>query len=282
METTNVSNTLLEDLTKQYYSVVQDNPNSITRDMIQKEYLSKLKNPVDQQKLLLLIRKDIDNEKLNIKHSQVTDLEKITLNSIEEVIGTDALTKLANRTQYDYDIPGLINQYDRENNGLKNPKTYLSLLFIDINDFGDETNNKYPNDGGHAFGDDVLKYLADAIKKYTRKEDNQYRLGGDEFLIIQKIKSKEKNNFQRHIKDLTKKINNYVQEQIAQREDGKKANISLSIGVGFYKEDGNTIEKVIEIADNKMYKMKNTLKLKREKTSINDYNAPSKEEIIAA
>ncbi|MGH8102979.1 MAG: diguanylate cyclase domain-containing protein, partial [bacterium] len=63
--------------------------------------------------------------------------------------------------------------------GLKNAKTPVSLLVIDVNDF------KRINDTlGHAEGDRVVKSVADFLRKDLRGDDYVARLGGDEFGII--------------------------------------------------------------------------------------------------
>jgi diguanylate cyclase (GGDEF)-like protein len=263
------SNTILEEITEKYYSEVRDNPSSIGINKI-KTYLSTLANPLDRQELLLIIRDSIADKGIVIDHRELTKLERTTLESIRENNGVDSLTKLDNRTKYPYDAPNLIRQYGRENHNLKDPKTQLAILSTDINQFKKEANEKYTDvDGGHSFGDDVLIYFAKAIKKYTRSDDKKYRWGGDEFLIIQKIDSTLTENFEKHIKDLAKNINNYVQDKINKRKDDKQANVSLSIGVAFYKQDAETIDEVIKKADKAMFYAKKNSPIKHKKDFVN-------------
>lgn len=55
----------------------------------------------------------------------------------------------------------------------------VSFVYIDIDDF------KQVNDTqGHQRGDEILKVVAEAIKKVSRSEDSLFRYGGDEFCVI--------------------------------------------------------------------------------------------------
>lgn len=56
---------------------------------------------------------------------------------------------------------------------------HFSVLLLDADKF------KQVNDThGHAFGDDLLRFLAAALKQSVRTDDIVCRLGGDEFLVI--------------------------------------------------------------------------------------------------
>jgi diguanylate cyclase (GGDEF)-like protein len=85
---------------------------------------------------------------------------------------TDQLTGLYNRHKLsetlDYEIERAV-RYDRP----------LSMIMLDMD------NLKAINDThGHLAGDEVLKAVADAIKKHSRASDTAGRFGGDEFVII--------------------------------------------------------------------------------------------------
>lgn len=106
------------------------------------------------------IRQDITNKK-----------------KIEEISIRDALTQIYNRHHFNYLFPKLINGAKRENG-------YIAFLMIDI-DFFKQYNDTY----GHLQGDAVLQKVAFAMKKsLKRASDFCFRLGGEEFAVIYKVK----------------------------------------------------------------------------------------------
>lgn len=78
-----------------------------------------------------------------------------------------AYTKLLNKAQFNRDIKKRMRR-----------KSDIIVL-IDIDKF------KQINDThGHAYGDNVIKDLADVIRREIRVSDRAYRIGGDEFAVI--------------------------------------------------------------------------------------------------
>ncbi|MCB6759208.1 GGDEF domain-containing protein, partial [Phocaeicola vulgatus] len=53
------------------------------------------------------------------------------------------------------------------------------LLFLDLDDFKQINDSK-----GHAFGDKVLRTVAEKIKSCVRSTDVVGRIGGDEFIVF--------------------------------------------------------------------------------------------------
>ena len=91
-----------------------------------------------------------------------------------ELLATiDDLTGLHNRRML-YDVDKKISER-RCTNG----STELTLLFIDLDDFG-KLNKKYGDD----IGDEALRLLGKTIRKNIRESDIAIRKGGDEFVII--------------------------------------------------------------------------------------------------
>ncbi|MGY6037827.1 GGDEF domain-containing protein [Aeromonas sp. AE23HZ002T15] len=67
----------------------------------------------------------------------------------------------------------------RELNAAIRRKSFLSVIYIDVNKF------KFINDTfGHAKGDEVLQTLGQAITESCRASDFPCRIGGDEFCVI--------------------------------------------------------------------------------------------------
>ncbi|MFW1755441.1 GGDEF domain-containing protein, partial [Acinetobacter wanghuae] len=58
-------------------------------------------------------------------------------------------------------------------------RTPFSLLAIDA-DFFKSINDKF----GHAAGDLALKFISEALQKYSQGSDYAFRVGGEEFLLL--------------------------------------------------------------------------------------------------
>lgn len=89
------------------------------------------------------------------------DIKRITA-----VANTDALT-------------GLLNRRALEDRLKKLKGSPVAVVFVDVDNF------KSINDiFGYAHGDEVLRQVAKAICMSVRKEDQVYRFGGDEFVVV--------------------------------------------------------------------------------------------------
>ena len=114
-------------------------------------------------------------------------------NLLQETSYKDSLTKLLNRR-------GLLKSISQINGP-------FSLLFLDIDKF------KSINDTfGHKTGDEVLKALADILRKNIRKGDLVARWGGEEFLVV--LPMCDKDNAIKIAQNLRKKIEEYENENI--------------------------------------------------------------------
>lgn len=84
----------------------------------------------------------------------------------------DALTGLANRTEFDRAVKEAVALAHASN-------SEHVLCYLDLDQF------KIVNDTcGHLAGDELLRQLADLLKKHVRRHDFVARLGGDEFGIL--------------------------------------------------------------------------------------------------
>lgn len=85
---------------------------------------------------------------------------------------TDSLTGLYNSRHF---FKQLANEVVRANRyGVP-----LSLILLDVDNF-----KKYNDRHGHPAGDQVLKRLADVLRRNMRSTDSGYRYGGEEFTIL--------------------------------------------------------------------------------------------------
>ena len=152
--------------------------------------------------------------------------------------GHDDLTGLPNRTLLLDRLQSSLSLAERERVG-------LSVLFIDVDGF------KEVNDAcGHAVGDLLLQQIAKRLGDCVRQSDTVGRLGGDEFLIIlNKV----------HSDDAMLSVAEKVRAELANEFDidGVVVNVSASIGVARFPENGKQPLDLVQYADQAMYKAKN-------------------------
>lgn len=120
----------------------------------------------------------------------------------------------------------------------------LSIVIFDIDNF-----KKLNDTKGHMFGNDVLIKISRIIKENIRKDDIAGRFGGEEFIIIlPNTDSESAANIAERIREAVEK------------SDFFGIKVTISGGVNQYK--GEEIGTLIEIADEKLYRAKNTGKNK--------------------
>ncbi len=167
---------------------------------------------------------------------------------------TDPLTLCYNRRALNLSFIKINSKVNR------GEKISFSILLLDLDNF------KKVNDSlGHDVGDKVLKNIAIVIRNILRKEDNLYRLGGEEFLInFSKLpKTKEK--------ELIKRLQTQIRYQLKKKIPEVKQEITISGGFIRSKEydltKEDSLDKMIKDADKLLYKAKTSGK---DKVLFND------------
>lgn len=148
----------------------------------------------------------------------------------------DSLTQVYNRGKF-------IELVDDYLNGIgKNKKSYL--VMIDVDDF------KIINDSlGHIYGDKALINLTNSLTNILNKYEFIGRLGGDELCIFIEGSYEKSDILKRADEIMNTIINTYVGE-------GKKINISASIGIAQYPKHGVNFKELYIKSDKAMYKAK--------------------------
>jgi diguanylate cyclase (GGDEF)-like protein len=123
----------------------------------------------------------------------------------------------------------------------------LSIIMIDIDWF------KKLNDGyGHEAGNTVLKRLAQVIKECIRDVDVFARYGGEEFVVILPQTPLQEARL------IGERIRAQVEDTVIDTGAKGKVRITVSIGVSSYPENGRSEEELVTVADQALYKAKDS------------------------
>ena len=120
----------------------------------------------------------------------------------------------------------------------------VALLFLDLDHF------KTINDSlGHSIGDLLLIEVAERLKRWTREQDTVARLGGDEFLVLV--------NAIKEIEDALVVAERIVKSMAAEFIiEGHILNITCSLGISIFPDNGEQAEALFKNADLAMYRAK--------------------------
>ena len=147
----------------------------------------------------------------------------------------DSLTGLLNRAAY--------NEYFKS--VLLKSKGMTALLTLDLDNF------KLINDKlGHDEGDRLLKRAARDIRSAIRKEDEVFRWGGDEFVIVMPSTSL------REVHQRAANIIQTISDSVELKEEWKKVDLTVSMGISFAPEHGTNPDDLYKKADIALYASK--------------------------
>ncbi len=180
------------------------------------------------------------------------------LKQTEEIMAVNPLTKL----------PGNISITNEINNRIDKSAKF-AFAYLDINNF-----KSYNDQYGFNKGDDVIRFMADVIKRCTKDSDFVGHIGGDDFVVMLEIADIEA--FCRKVTGLFNteivehynprdRINGYIIARDRKEHIQKFPIMSVSIGVATNeRREYNHFAKIIEIAT----EMKNFAKKKCAETNI--------------
>ncbi|HBF46281.1 MULTISPECIES: diguanylate cyclase domain-containing protein [Shewanella] len=163
---------------------------------------------------------------------------KLMEQQLHYIAGHDPLTELPNRALLFGRLQTSLGLARREG-------SHLSLLFIDIDGF------KHVNDSyGHLVGDKLLKNIAQRLRDCVRKSDTVGRFGGDEFVVVL-------NGIDSFDNVLVITENIRAQLEKTYQFDDLNLQLSPSIGVARYPDNGDDEQQLLQYADQAMYRAKN-------------------------
>lgn len=150
----------------------------------------------------------------------------------EENARTDVMTGLPNRRVYEEDLKRI---------GEKPLADDLYYVVIDINGLKD-VNDNY----GHETGDKLIIGAANCMEQSFGDKGKQYRIGGDEFVILLSAK-------QETVGQLIGAFQKNTEEW--SRENGVTLSVS-SGAAGSFEHPGHEITELARVADERMYEAK--------------------------
>ncbi len=159
---------------------------------------------------------------------------------IHELTITDDCTTLYNARHLNFMLETEI--YRSHRHGFE-----FSIIFIDLDHF------KYVNDThGHLTGSKLLAEIGEMIKSNCRLIDFAFRYGGDEFVLLLPQTSKD------NACHVARRLHRLIREASWLQSGGLNIRITASFGVACYPSDSKTKEKLLQLADEAMYLVKNT------------------------
>lgn len=178
------------------------------------------------------------NREALAREDEIGDVAKASVNmqrSLRNLIVKDSLTDLYNRRYCNQNLKNLSEQY------IKTGEPY-TLAIADI-DFFKKVNDTY----GHIAGDEVLVSVAQIMKKSMAGKGFAARWGGEEFLLV--YTGCDMETTLTYLEMLVEAI-----REMRVEYDDKAIKITISIGVA--TGNGDSVDKVLCTADNRLYHAK--------------------------
>ncbi len=178
------------------------------------------------------------NREALAREDEIGDVAKASVNmqrSLRNLIVKDSLTDLYNRRYCNQNLKNISEQY------IKTGEPY-TLAIADI-DFFKKVNDTY----GHTAGDEVLVSVAQIMKKSMTGKGFAARWGGEEFLLV--YTGCDMETTLTYLEMLVEAI-----REMRVEYDDKAIKITISIGVA--TGNGDSVDKVLCTADNRLYHAK--------------------------
>jgi diguanylate cyclase (GGDEF)-like protein len=164
--------------------------------------------------------------------------------SLRELASTDPLTKVSNVTSF-YEQLGVLEA------GVSS----FAVLLCDLDDL------KVLNDRhGHQAGSEAIQAIAEVLRGVVRGSDCVARYGGDEFVVT--LKDADRVGAERVVTRAREMLRRVELVHAPGHE------VTVSIGVAVFGEDGTTAEELVRAADTAMYANKRFHKGMRRATEL--------------
>lgn len=151
---------------------------------------------------------------------------------------TDGLTELYNHRYLYESLERVLERARRE----EHP---VGLIMLEIDNF-----KRYNDSYGHQSGDEALRTVAALLRRSSRPSDIVARYGGDEFMIVLPGTSKAA------ALETAERIRRAVEAYPLILADEIITSVTLSVGVGAFPHDGDTVDLLVEAVDRAQYAAK--------------------------
>jgi diguanylate cyclase (GGDEF)-like protein len=152
---------------------------------------------------------------------------------------SDRLTGLPNRT---YLEERLIAEFARA----RRYEEPLAVAILDVDHF-----KRFNDTWGHAAGDVVLQAVGQTLRESVRESDVAVRYGGEEFVLL--LPGMDSSAAVERAERLRQRMEETVIQIPRRAEPGR---ITISIGVGAYRVDGDSPEALLDAADARLFEAK--------------------------
>lgn len=169
------------------------------------------------------------------------------MGNIQKLMGSiQDISKLRMKEEETSTLHGVFNRrrfYEAIKSAIKERTSKFALCVLDIDNF------KLINDlYGHHIGDDVIEQISEVLIRNVKEGDHVSRFGGDEFVILfQYDQVEEVDRFALELSERISRRMNAISRDI---------NLSVSIGVSLYPDDGQDYEELLKKADIALFQVK--------------------------
>lgn len=154
----------------------------------------------------------------------------------------DSLTQLPNRRYLLKEFPKVLSNANIDN-------TSFAVIYIDGDNFK-EVNDQY----GHETGDAFIQKFGSVILSSVRSHDLVIRIGGDEFVAVLTGLSRDSVARQGQMMQIIGRIRKEL--EIGWTIENHQFTPTASMGISYYPDHGKTIDELMDLADQALYKAK--------------------------
>jgi diguanylate cyclase (GGDEF)-like protein len=153
---------------------------------------------------------------------------------------TDGLTGLYHQTYFKAHLEQLVERVKRDSG------QGFAVVMLDLDHF-----KQYNDRCGHLAGDQALRQVSAILQQCIRQADLASRYGGEEFaLILHRLNQPQAAMVAERIRQAIDSFDFDGQDQL------DRGNLSISGGVAFFGEDGESALSLLQSADERLYRAK--------------------------